>query len=202
MPAPPAVAPTGGIPVVGRIPVVVVPVPDGLPEVEPGAVAPAPGIAVVEPAIPVVVVELHGPETVLMVDPAPVTLVEPGAPIGVGIAAGAPIAPDEVVWPGNVVWLGVVVALWLGVVVVVWLGLVVVLWPGVWRGMEAVDAGAPPVPWVIPGFPVAGTPGAVVWGAAQRVRMSARAVSHFIKSSFRYGRRSVGGESAILNLLC
>jgi hypothetical protein len=181
--APPTVEPTGGMPVVGVIPVVVVPVPGAVVEVRPGTVTPAPGIAVVEPEIPVVVVDLHGPETVLMVGPAPVMPVEPGGPIGVGVAAGAPlIAPEVLLCPGNVVWLGAVVAFWLGVVVVVWLGRVIELWLGVWPGMVAVCAGAAPVRWVMPGFPVAGTPGVAVWAAAQRASMSARGISHFIKA--------------------
>jgi hypothetical protein len=186
---------------------VVVPGPGAVVEVRPGAVTPAPGIAVVEPVvepeIPVVVVELHGPETVLMVAPAPVMLVEPGGPIGVGVAAGAPlIAPDVLLCPGSVVWLGAVVAFWLGVVVVVWLGRAIGLWLGFWPGMVEVGAGATPVRWVMPAFPVAGTPGVVVWAAAQRASMSAREMSHFIKApSGAAADASVSRASAILNLL-
>lgn len=94
--APPAVAPTDGIPVAGFIPVVVVPGPVVAPGVEPGAVVPVLGI----PAV----VELHGPATVLMVDPVPVTPVEAGGPIGVGAGSGAaPVTPGEVDCPGTVV---------------------------------------------------------------------------------------------------
>jgi hypothetical protein len=85
----PTVAPTAGMPVVAPVPVAVVPV------------AAAPG--------------LHGPETVLIVDPI-VLLGAPGsAPTGLLVVAGTPPAA------------GVVTGFWLGVVVVFWLGVTVVV---------------------------------------------------------------------------
>jgi hypothetical protein len=95
--APPTVAPTAGMPVAGLAAPAV--------EVVPAAVAPALVVVVVVPGV-------HGPATVLMVDPTVLFVVLGMVPTGLDVA-GTPPAVAGAATTGF--WLGVVVVVWLGV---------------------------------------------------------------------------------------